>query len=266
MTNSKPTTSRHQILADHKKQGKRLVPPFVYKAGTLSEVSWVNDIMPQVIWIVVAIDRLGFAEGVSICLALARAAHEVHNTHYKNWFVWMSVYAELTSDEWQKIKRTLLEAGQLEPLQRVVEQITYLYPKCPMQPILSVQLDEPNSEDSQLQKFRTILTELYSRRSILATRTQATVIYIALMLDLLHIAKTTLLSELHEVELYPDTEKSMLVAASVRAAINGFWGAIPREKFHAWSAYFWNQGLELEPCQIASNWGEAADADDQQGS
>ena len=33
------------MLADHKKVGKKFIPPFVAKLGPLDEVRWVNDLV-----------------------------------------------------------------------------------------------------------------------------------------------------------------------------------------------------------------------------
>jgi hypothetical protein len=263
MDDMKSSTSRRQILTDHRRQGKRLTPPFLYKIGALSEVSWVTDIMPQVIWIAVAIDRLGFSEGVKASLELSRAAHEVHQTDHKVWFVWLSLFSKLSAEEWQRIKLRLQEQRLLEPIMQTVGPLISYYPECPLRLLFDDQLHTSQDPEAQFQQYKSTLTELYSRRSVLSTRVQATVIYIALVLDLLRLAKTMALSELPEIEHYPDTERSRIVASSVRATINGLLGVLSRETFSEWSTYFWNQGLKLEPCDIAPNWQQIMVSEDE---
>jgi hypothetical protein len=38
---------RRKILQDHKRIRKRFIPPFLYQIGPLSEVSWVNELLPD---------------------------------------------------------------------------------------------------------------------------------------------------------------------------------------------------------------------------
>jgi len=39
------------VLADHKKVGKKFIPPFIATLGPIQEVLWVNDLVPDLIWL-----------------------------------------------------------------------------------------------------------------------------------------------------------------------------------------------------------------------
>ena len=49
MTAGKKKTPK--VLADHKKVGKKFIPPFGAKLGPLDEVRWVNDLVPELVWL-----------------------------------------------------------------------------------------------------------------------------------------------------------------------------------------------------------------------
>jgi hypothetical protein len=50
---TKPTLHKQKkiVLADYKKDGKKLIPPYVAALGQPSHISWVDTIIPEVIWI-----------------------------------------------------------------------------------------------------------------------------------------------------------------------------------------------------------------------
>ena len=70
---SKPVRKR-EVLGDHKRIGKRFIPPFLYQLGSLSEISWVNEIMPEILWIGLLIEHFGYQRGVELGLHLSKAA------------------------------------------------------------------------------------------------------------------------------------------------------------------------------------------------
>ena len=55
-----------KVLADHKKVGKKFIPPFVAKLGPLDEVRWVNDLVPELVWLTLLSDRHGRKRGVDL--------------------------------------------------------------------------------------------------------------------------------------------------------------------------------------------------------
>jgi hypothetical protein len=86
---------RTQVLADHEKRGKRLVPPLIAGVGPISYVPWVNKIIPEVIWIALLHYSLGEIEGTSTALDLARAAEKSATQTPLPLFVGVSDYCTL---------------------------------------------------------------------------------------------------------------------------------------------------------------------------
>ena len=39
------------VLGDHRRVGKRFVPPFVAMLGQLQYVKWIDDLLPEVLWL-----------------------------------------------------------------------------------------------------------------------------------------------------------------------------------------------------------------------
>lgn len=60
------------VLADHKKVGKRFIPPMAQLG--LTDVRWVEAMLPEFVWIALLHDSLGFARGVEVAKQVNDAA------------------------------------------------------------------------------------------------------------------------------------------------------------------------------------------------
>jgi hypothetical protein len=67
-----------RILANHKQVGKRFIPPFVATLGPLSEVRWVDDVLPELLWLALLNHQHGWKDGADLCLVLPMWQH-VHS-------------------------------------------------------------------------------------------------------------------------------------------------------------------------------------------
>ena len=248
MSNKGIMSRRPTVLSDHKKNGKRFIPPFIATIGKLSEVSWVNQIIPQLIWIAILIDTYGFIKGVEYSLAIAQCAKESVDSKELNWFGWLSSFSSLSEQQKSSVREKLEVKDILDEVCSAFSSFAALYPNFPLSFLTFTASNNTEYDAPEIDRIKRIITDLYDRRSIFATRVQATVIYLAFVNDFLKVAKGLVLADFPEVEKYPDTERSKEVAAMVRAVINSFAGEFENSGFNSWSSYFWNRGLEIEPC------------------
>ncbi len=250
MTPTFKRTHRQAVLSDHKRIGKKFVPPMVAAIGKLSEVSWVEQIMPQVIWIALLIDAFGFKDGVDCSLAISRCSKE-SSDQSGIWFGWLSSFSSLSKDQRSAMIGCLEKQGVVEKIRHTFQSFSVLYPDFPLT-FLVVDGKDADEQDAAkgIEDVKRILLDLYNRRSLFATRVQATVIYLAFVNDFLKVQRGLALADFPEIEKYPDTERSKEVAASIRATINLLAGEFQDSRFDSWSNYFWNRGLEIDACIV----------------
>ena len=75
-----PMTNKGNVLSDHKKVGKKFIPPIIDKLGsTFQETSWVKFSIPELVWIALLNYRCGYKDGADLSLSLAKATKEVTN-------------------------------------------------------------------------------------------------------------------------------------------------------------------------------------------
>ena len=76
-------TERSQILSDHKRIKKKLVPP-ILQIGKFHEVKWVDYILPELLWLGLLNEFHGLKLGAELGLSLANAANKLNNQPKKN--------------------------------------------------------------------------------------------------------------------------------------------------------------------------------------
>ncbi len=238
------------ILADHKKVGKRFIPPLAQLP--MDFVSWVRDILPNVLWIGLLNEKYGFAVGAELCVKFAQLALEVRGEdRVDGWFSTITAYSTLTGAQKQAFITHRHMKHLIEYYQNAFEELVYFYPECPLRFVFDLVGQSPEADKNRLSWFKEVLGKLYDRTCKEAMLLQGDVIYIGFQTNRLSVFRGSMLTELPALEEYPNTEKSRLVASSTRAAINAFIGCEIKSSSFAWSDYFWNRGQQLEPCELA---------------
>lgn len=240
---------KKQVLANHKRIGKRFMPPFLTALGPLQEVGWLDYSLPELLWLGVLNERCGLEKGADLAVSVAKAAEKVYGGEIKKWFAPVSIYDLLRPEQKIDVFNDLKRSSKLEPIKHALSSFISLYPKCPLNFLFESPLPPIDNFSAELKTFKDLLSKLYDKTTIEATFMQANAIYIAFVTDKLKAFEGISFAEFPEIEKYPHTEKSQRIARSICATVNGFIG-IERNKTSEWPKYFWNRCLELEPCDF----------------
>ncbi len=240
---------KKQVLTDHRRIGKRFLPPFLTTLGPLQEVGWLDYSLPELLWLGILNEKFGLERGADLSVSLAKEADKAYAGEIKKWFAPVSKYNLLNSEQRNDVLKALTRSNKLEPLKNALSSFISLYPKCPLNLLFESPLPCLDNSSAELEIFKGLLSRLYDKTTVEATFMQANAIYIAFITDKLKVFKGTSLANFPEIERYPHTEESQRIASMVRAAINGFIGT-DYDKTSEWPRYFWNRGLELEPCDF----------------
>jgi len=234
------------VLADHKKDGKKLIPPYVAAFGQPSHVSWIDTIIPEVIWIALLHEKFGQKEGIALALELAQAADKITQANGKTFFAAASDYGSLDAEQKSSLVRVLADSKRLILFRQALLPLLQFYPSCPLNFLASSEIVPEPSE--ALQCLKSVLSNLFDKERQSTVFVQATVVYLAFVLDRLKVREGLTLASFPEVENYPATEMSKRVAASVRSTILTFFGSAKDDASSSWPAEFWNRGMEIETC------------------
>ena len=240
--------AKKKVLADHKKVGKKFIPPFVAEVGPLSEIRWVNDLVPELVWLALLSDRHGLKTGTDLARRLALAAINAREAKPKKWFALTSAYAELDASEQKAVVAKLEEDGAAQQIREALSPLLTFYPECPLSFLFA---DLPRSGNDSLEKFKDVLVSIFDKRDTLGTFGQATAVYIAFVSDMLKVFEGLALANFPAIEEFPNTEESQRVASSVRLAVLLMFNRhFKADQSAAWISYFWKRGLELDDCNF----------------
>ncbi len=236
---------KQHILSDHQKVGKRYIPPLL-QLGPFSEVKWVDCVLPELLWLGLLNEAYGVAKGAALALRLARAA--VKAAGNTRWFGSTSAYASLDNAQKTEVLKTLAASDQ-QSLQRAFLPFLVFYPECPLTFLFEGSGQWESESEKLLAEFKAFLATLFDKVEKRATFMQANAVYIAFVTGKLKVAKGLSLANFPAIKKYPDTSESRRVASGVRAVVNTFIGMAEKSPTD-WPKYFWNRGLELEPCEL----------------
>lgn len=235
---------QQKVLVDHKTQGKRLVPPLL-TLGNLKETSYIDFVVPEIIWIAILIEKYGIQRGTEIGLEIVKAASKVAiNSSFL--FSFISSYETLKPSEKQEIVESLESSNVLVLIQGGLENFISVYPECP----LNFLFNEPTQENFHIQEIKNTLITLYDKVGITSTFSMGNVIYYMGVLGRLNVVKGSSIAQLPRLIEYPNTQLSKLIASSIRATIYTLIQQPFYNKINKWNKYFWNRGHELEPSKI----------------
>lgn len=234
---------RKKILTDHKKVGTKLVPPLLSVMGE-SDYSYVEKGIPQIIWIALLNKKFGLKTGTSISLEFVQIIDSLKlkkDVPYN-----ISWFSDTKNEDISKIKDDLKLAKVFDKIRDGLGPLLNVYPKCPLSKIFGFQ----NYSDDDISIIKETLIELYDKYSRESTFALANTVYYMGMCKKLHIVKNSHLENLENLIHYPKTEESKIIASMIRATTNMLLSDITIKDNKEWVHYFWNRGLELEPCAI----------------
>ncbi len=230
------------------KRDRSIYTPPILQLGEFNGVNWLDEILPEIIWIGLLQDKFGLGLGSKLALQISETTNKLHNLNgKKQWLAPLSCYSELTENERAEIKKELTNLGHLTNYERAFGLITFLYPKFPLSFLVAENSNV--KQDISVSEFKIYLSKLYDRTNFTTTFMQATAVDMAFQSDLLTVSPETSLAKFDEISNFPNTEISKQVASSIRQTINLFFGNNNLFSSNGeWNKYFWNRGLELEKC------------------
>ena len=236
--------NERRVLRGYRQEGKRLIPPLL-QYMSLTESKWMDERVPELVWIALLIHVLGVKEGTAVAVSIAKTAAKCDQMT-KRAYAAISDYAELSDGQKQCVRSALSIEGTLEKAYRGLAALIHHYPEFPLSFLADTDSLNKDIVGSSLDDLKEAIGNVADRQSHAAIFAQAAVVYI--FNDQLKIVPHSGLANLPAIQEYPMTEESKRVAASIRSAITFL---LSHDIPDAWRNSFWNQGRSLDPCEEA---------------
>ena len=242
MGNRKKKPAESKILADHKKVSKKLIPPLGEYLSEGGMVSWVDRILPELIWVAAIIENLGVKRGVEVSAAVARLANVINSGGY---FAFASSFGLMDDAQKQRLVQLLRDQSYLNDVCSSLKSLLQLYPECPLK-FLDAD-SKRTSERDTVTLFKEVLVKYYDRRAQSAMIVQASAVYFAATCGKLIYVSPVQVPDFNSIISDFESDKAKRACASVRATVNALVGHIGAKVTDRWPRYFWNRGIEIDP-------------------
>ena len=245
-------TGQSQFLAGHKRVGKRFIPPLM-QVPLAAHVSYIDNMLPELIWIGLLNDRLGYIDSSSVLQEVFLSIEEIRHSDQHGNFAIMSTFKSLSHQQSNSLIERLEERAVINVLRNSIAPLTLLYEGCPLSFIGPP--DKRHSTDELILPIKTCVDRVADKYD-----TPGVILNGALLLSLLVTRRVSFSKEIeipdfNLVVTAPESDGAKHAAAFMRANALAEFGM--REIEPAWARYFWNRGIELSPCEFPEN--EVAD-------
>lgn len=236
-----------EILEGHIRIGKRFLPP-IARLKNIQELSYVNQLLPEIIWMGLINDNIGHNKGIEQALSLAKSAKEIYKSEKFLNFSLCSSYDIFKEEEKHKIVELLEKNSNLHNLRICLAPLIALYKGCPFSFLGTVEdVVEKSELISQIKKCVQNHIDKYSFPALVI---QTEVVYIRGMTGGLYLPEGMEPPDLNAILDEPNSEKAKKASAFVRAfVLMEIQKESEGDKFY-WPREFWNQGIKIDKCEI----------------
>jgi len=234
-----------KILKGHKKVGTKFIPPLVQTLNNMVEVSYINQMLPELIWMGVLIEEHGYRKGIQLVELLARKAFEVKTQEEMINFGVCSKFDILSDEGREKLLSDKEIISELNNYSNALSLMDNLYEYFPLS--FLCQPNEGYDESELLGKFAHILAKYWDKFDQPASVMQANVIYIGMINGAMLFAEG-LQPDLEAIFEEPESEKGQREKSRVRMGAMMQFMHYEYEAPDSWPRRFWNQGLKNSQC------------------
>lgn len=235
-------SKKKTVLDGYKKVGKKFIPP-VMQWPDFHETNWVNDIIPELIWIAVLQHKLGYRTANEAMADLHKTYIEFCDTKYLHSF--FSSYDAMDKDKKEAFREKFKQSEYYDKLFLGLSDLQYFYPNHPLQ-FLFEGLKIKGSKVT-LKVIKDSLKGILVRRTEAGTIAQGAVLFNSMVTGKFNAPKGSIFWEFGELDHYPNTDKSLQLASSIRAMINGLMNKDFKNTNCEWVNTFWQKSFIIEP-------------------
>jgi len=239
--------SERKILEGYKQVGKRFIPPML-SIGEFRGVSWITEILPELIWFGILNEKLGIRKGIDVGSKIAKNANGIYNKKEPTNFAFLSSYKFLDEPQKKIMLNELSNENILESLRYALSTFYDLFPEFP----LDFLFDTPpqNITIHDILNFKETLARYFNRRDKAAMLIQANVEYILAICGRVFYSEKIGVPNLEAIVKEFGSEEEKKASSHVRAYVNSAFGSQKELLTNHWSKYFWNRCFQMEPLLI----------------
>jgi hypothetical protein len=256
MNSKSEKPQKYEILSDHKKDKKLLLPPLLQIPNS-QDTSYTRLVLPQFIWLAFLNQSVGFTKARNICELIAEILRKQKWVPVKG--AWVSTMQTLNDEARAKLKADLLFYGTYPAIESALKPLLILHGETPLQTIFQLNAVEKSKEP--LTEYKCLLAKLLNNQSKETILMLALAEYFRRVIAIdLGLPKSAPMNDLGEIQNFPDSYHSRMLASGLRASNIGFIALLEHHGVDlSWSKQFWKKNFELEEIDYGLIRGESGD-------
>ncbi|MCY4047262.1 MAG: hypothetical protein OXF42_04030 [Candidatus Dadabacteria bacterium] len=241
---NKGKQQRRKVLEGHKRIGKRFIPPI--KQIPMKSVSYVDDMLPELVWIGLINEKVGYIEGTRILETIFIAVNEIKKDDQQSNFSLISSFRCLSTKQKIRLVELFKKSEILDVIRDAIAPLVLLYDDCPL-----IFIGPPSNVFSREELvFR--IKECVGK-TVNKYETPGIVLHGAMLLFRLVTGTTHFPSDMDSPDFdavinKPGSEEAEHAAGLLRINGLGEFGVLNLD--NTWARCFWNCGVEISQCRF----------------
>jgi len=242
---------KNRVLTDHKKIGRKLIPPFFSNFSDwkieFNPIEPFREIVPEIIWQVYLNNHFGVSIASSLSLKFLESLEKIKTS--KKIHCLLSNLEEFKDSEVNDFINNFSNEEWYKSINKGLNSFNTILPYNPLYRFFKT--DGVVEIDICKQELKDTILSLKSKRNKEFVLAVSNIIYYLLILERIKIPNDSIINELNKISDYPHTEESQILASTLRANI---YLIIKSHDFNSqeskWKNTFWKMCNKLEPNNI----------------
>jgi hypothetical protein len=239
---------KKKILEGHKKVGSKFIPPMM-QLPNWSEISYVNLMLPEIIWMGLINDEFGYRDGINLSTNLANRAFELKETDKHINFALISNFRFLSNEKKIELIKGLEERSEIGRYRHALLPLIVLYEDFPLSFIGAG--EEEYDGEQLIERMKACIDRHIYKHETPAMIVQANVMYIRVTNGGLHVASHIEIPDLNVLIEDPESEAAKRAGGFVRNSAMQEFMPMGEDGYGDWSKAFWNQGYKIAKCDFS---------------
>ena len=241
---AKGNPKKSGVLSDHTQVGKKFFPPAARFGWT--EVHYVERILPEIAWMGFFLEQFGTKRGLEILEDFLRICYSIKTCRAK--FFFCSAFRAVSKEGWKAIRKGCQAKGIFIEVLAALTPFLLCYPKHnPIEQFFEDTLDNKGPSASDIDRARTVVSNLFDRRSQSASVVQSVIPKIEIEIGEYHVPQNYPFLDFESIITAFDSEHTSSLCSHVRMDTNSSFMMYDSQFGDSWARYFWNRGKDLAP-------------------
>jgi hypothetical protein len=236
------------VLGDHKKVGSKFIPPMM-QFPNWNEISYINQILPEIIWMGLINDKYGYRSGINLSSKIATKAFELKETDKHINFTIASNFNLLSDKKKSELVHALTESYDISKYRDALLPLIALYQGFPLS---FIGMSEKIWKKEELVAIMKKCVERhFNKYETPASIIQANVTYVRGSTGGLHFASHIDMPDLNSLLDDPESEKAKRAESFVRIGAMQEMMPMGVTRNLDWPKSFWNQSYKIDKCDFS---------------